>query len=346
MINDLYGLAETKEETTFIKDSLNKYIGKMLNPEKQTIIYKSNVKCSNINDLKLIYSNDMNKLLNCDLDEDFVEKKINNDLTFDDVLKIMTCKHDIRYTQDHHNDNMVWNWDIKEKENMNMGQDNKPLHILIRDIAQLYLLEMIQKLNIIKDDIIEINTDCVYIRNSNKYDLTKINVNPNDFKAWKLEKGYKQNQIQNYNLNLNNNEIETDDYFYSSNNNKYNFNLEYAGGGKTYRIKEEIRKKMKENHKYSYVILSSFNDFITEYRKEGLNAHTIAHYIYHNKKIQEKNVYIDEFGICSVNEILYMFRHKNKNFNFYGDLEQLVPVKSKKVNVNFLKDIASDYNTK
>ena len=59
-----------------------------------------------------------------------------------------------------------------------------------------------------------------------------------------MEKGYKQNQIQNYNLNLNNNEIDTDEYFYSSNNNKYNFNLEYAGGGKTYRIKEEIRKKI------------------------------------------------------------------------------------------------------
>jgi len=346
LINDLYGLAETKEETTFIKDSLNKYIGKMMNPEKQSIIYKSNVKCSNINDLKLIHSNDMNTLLNGDLDEDFVEKKINNDLTFDDVLKIMTCKHDIGYTQDPHNDNMVWNWDIKEKENMNMGQDNKPLHILIRDIAQLYLLDMIQKLNIIKDDIIEINTDCVYIRNSNNYDLTKINVNPNDFKAWKLEKGYKQNQIQNYNLNLNNNEIETDDYFYSSNNNKYNFNLEYAGGGKTYRIKEEIRKKMKENHKYSYVILSSFNDFITEYRKEGLNAHTIAHYIYHNKKIQEKNIYVDEFGICSINEILYMFRHKDKIFNLYGDQKQLTPVKSKKVNEEFIKTIATDYNTK
>ena len=37
----------------------------------------------------------------------------------------MTCKHDIGYTQDPHNVDMVWNWDIKEKENMNMGQDNK-----------------------------------------------------------------------------------------------------------------------------------------------------------------------------------------------------------------------------
>lgn len=349
LINDLYGLAETKEEITFIKDSLNKYIGKMMNPEKSYITYKSNIKCSNINDLKLIHSNNMKSMINNHLDDGIDginENKLKKDLTFDDVLKIMTCKHDIGYTQDTHNDNMVWNWDIKEKENMNMGQDNKPLHILIRDIAQLYLLDMIQKLNIKNDDIIEINTDCIYIRNSNNYDLTKINVNPNDFKAWKLEKGYKQNQIQNYNLNLNNNEIDTDEYFYSSNNNKYNFNLEYAGGGKTYRIKEEIRKKIKKNHKYSYVILSSFNDFITEYRKEGLNAYTIAHYIYHNKNIQEKNVYVDEFGICSINEILYMFKHNNKTFNLYGDQKQLTPVKSKKVNEEFIKTIATDYNTK
>ena len=50
----------------------------------------------------------------------------------------------------------------------------------------------------------------------------------------------------------------------------------------------KVVEEMKKNHKYSYVILSSFNDFISEYRKEGLNAYTIAHYIYHNKEIKEK----------------------------------------------------------
>jgi len=346
MINDLYGIAETKEEINFIKDSVNKYIGKMMNPEKQKITYKEKLKCSNVNDLKLMFKNDMDKIYNGDLDEEQIDKKLDENLSYDDVLKIMTLRNDIGYIEDTQNKNMVWHWTLKEKNNMYVGQDNKPLHILIRDIAQLYILNMINTLELKKDDIIEINTDCIYIKNSNNYDLTKINNNPNDFKTWKLIKGYKKEQLQNFNLKLNENEPEETKYFYDLNENQYNFNLEYAGGGKTYRIKEQIKNEIKKNNKYSYIILSSFNDFITEYRKEGLNAYTIAHYIYHNKTIKEKNIYVDEFGICSINEILYMFRHQYKNFWVFGDLSQLVPVKSNKVNVNFLKQIAYDFNTK
>ncbi len=287
----------------------------------------------------------MEKIYDGDLYEEDIDEKLTNDLAYDDVLKIMTLRNDIGYIEDSHNKNMFWHWTLKEKNNIYVGQDNKPLHILIRDIAQLYILETINKLGLNNEDIIEINTDCIYIKNSKKYDLTKINNNPNDFKAWKLIKGYKKEQIQNINLNLNDNEPEETKYFYELNENQYNFNLEYAGGGKTYRIKEQIKNEIKNNKNYSYIILSSFNDFITEYRKDGLNAYTIAHYIYHNKIIKEKNIYIDEFGICSINEILFMFRHQFKNFWIYGDDKQLVPVKSSKVNINFLKQIASDYNT-
>ena len=345
MINDLYSVAETTEEINFVKNSINKYIGKMMNPEKQKITYKENLKCSNINDLKLMFKNDMDKIYSGDLDEDEINKKLNNDLSYDDVLKIMTLRNDIGYIEDTHNKNMVWHWTLKEKNNVYVGQDNKPLHILIRDIAQLYILNMINTLQLKKEDIIEINTDCIYIKNSNNYDLTKINNNPNDFKAWKTTSGYKKEQIQNINLKLNENEPDEIKYFYELNENQYNFNLEYAGGGKTYRIKEQIKNEIKKNNKYSYIILSSFNDFITEYRKDNLNAYTIAYYIYHNKTIKETNIYVDEFGICSINEILFMFRHQNKYFWIYGDDKQLVPVKSSKVNVNFLKQIAYDYNT-
>lgn len=372
MINDLYSMAKTDEEINFVKDSINKFIGKMMNPEKEKIKYKENIKCSNINDLKLMYKNDMDKLYNGDLDEKQIDTKLNENLSYDDVLKIMTLRSDIGYhihkkpkeineeenkdndeeieddeddDEEEKNKKMVWHWNIREKKNLNMGQDNKPLHILIRDIAQLYILNMINTLKIKQEDIIEINTDCIYIKNSNNYDLTKINHNPKDFKAWKLIQGYKQEQLTNFKLNLNENEPEEVKYFYELNENQYNFNLEYAGGGKTYRIKEQIKNEIKKNNKYSYIILSSFNDFITEYRKDGLNAYTIAHYIYHNKTIREKNIYVDEFGICSINEILFMFRHQNKIFNFFGDLKQLCPVKSNKVNDNFLKQIAYDYNT-
>lgn len=345
MIYDLYDLAETQEEQKFIKDSLNRYIGKMMKPEKQIITFKNNIKCSNVNDLKLIHQHNMNDILNSGLDDGLIDEKLENDLTYDDVLKIMTCKQDIGYIVDPHNNEMVWNWNIKERNNINVGRDNKPLHILIRDISQLYILDMINKLKFKRENIIEINTDCIYINNSNNYDLNKINNNPNNFKAWKLEKGYKNTQISYSNSNLNSNEPEQENYFYNDNKNIYNFNLEYAGGGKTYRIKQQIKEEMKKNHKYSYIILSSFNDFITEYRKEGLNAYTIAHYIFHNKEIKEKNIYVDEFGICSINEISFMFKHSYKKFYFFGDQKQLKPVNSKKINEQFIKSIAYDYNT-
>jgi hypothetical protein len=128
--------------------------------------------------------NDMEKIYSGDLDEEEIDKKLNNDLSYDDVLKIMTLRNDIGYIEDTHNKNMVWHWTLKEKNNMYVGQDNKPLHILIRDIAQLYILEKINEIGLKKEDIIEINTDCIYIKNSNNYDLTKINNNPNDWKAY------------------------------------------------------------------------------------------------------------------------------------------------------------------
>jgi len=105
---------------------------------------------------------------------------------------------------------------------------------------------MINTLQLKKEDIIEINTDCIYIKNSNNYDLTKINNNSNDFKAWKTTKGYKKEQLQNFNLKLNENEPDDIKYFYELNENQYNFNLEYAGSSKTYRIKEQIKNEIKK----------------------------------------------------------------------------------------------------
>jgi len=42
---------------------------------------------------------------------------------------------------------------------------------------------------------------------------------------------------------LNENEPEETKYFYDLNENQYNFKLEYASGGKTYRIKEQNKNK-------------------------------------------------------------------------------------------------------
>ena len=348
LINDLYSMAESDEEIKFIKDSINKFIGQMINSEDKNISFKENMKCLKTNDLKLIFKSDIEKYE--EVNEKGEKIKFNYDnIKYDETLKVMTMKENFGYTNDPNNKDIWWTWDIKSKINNNMGCDNKPLHILITNISQSYIIDTLDKIKTIKgdkplnkNDIIEINTDCIYIKNSNKYNFEFIKVN-NNFDGWKLEKGYKEKQIINSNFNENN--ILECKYFFNDNNNVYNFNLEYAGGGKTYRIKQIINEKLKENKNYSYVILSSFNDFITDYRKNGLNAFTIAHYIFHNNNIKEKNIYIDEWGVCSLQENLFLFRHSNKIFNFYGDTQQLKPVNSKKINLEFIKSIANEYNT-
>lgn len=343
LINDIYSFTETEKEQTFIKNSINAFIGQMLNPQNKTVKVKTNIKYSNINDLKLQYSNQIKKEVEIDLDTG--EPKNIDNVSYDDILKMMTISQDVGHCIDNVNPNYIFHWKNKDIFNNSMGEDNKPLHILITDISQLYILDMIEKLKIKKDDIIEINTDCIYIKNSDKYDLNKIDVDDNDFKKWKLQKGLKESQIKNVNNISNDSEPIKMKYFYETNNNQYNINIEYAGGGKTYRIIKTIEKELKKNPNYSYIIFSCFHDFISDYRKKGLNAHTIASYTFHDKSIKEKNIYIDEFGVCSLTDILYIFRHDNKIINIFGDLKQLQPVKSPKINIDFLKEISNNFNT-
>ena len=355
LVNDLYNLAETEEETKFLKNSINCYIGQMLMSEPRTIITKKNYKNSTGNDLKLyLNNNDFDKYNknNYDIDTGEEREKINFDnATYEEVLKIWTLRSNYGYKICNVNDDIYTHWETVEKINKNMGNDNKPLHILIENIAQGYILDMMNKIKTFdnkplnKDDIIEINTDSIYITNSHKYNLDIIKNCPNDWKEWKLEKGYKEKQLVKKEHFKNDDDIINEAYFYETNNNKYEFNLEYAGGGKSYRIKKIIDQELKKNKNYSYIILSTQHDHLTEYRKNGYKTNTIAHYVYNNLDITEKNIYIDECGLVSLSDNIFLMRHSNKNFYFYGDDKQLEPVKSKLLNNDFIKQIANVYNT-
>lgn len=350
MIEDLYSLCETKEQTQFIKNSINAFIGQMLRPDKNDIMYKENLKFTTTNDMILMNNHVLEKYKQeyngtTDLDDNEINIDLDK-MEYDEKLKIiMMSNTDLGF--DLIKDNIVCCWNNKNIKNNDMGKDNKPLNIMIRNKAQSYLIDMIQKLKIKFDDIIEINTDCIYIKNADNYKINDINfsVDQHIFKGWKIEKGIKDTQIKNLNFLLNNNEIEAEKYFYEENGNSYSFNLEYAGGGKTHRIKKIIDEKLKANPNYSYIILSPFHDFLTDFRKNGYNAHTIAHYKFNNFEIKEKNIYVDEWGICTLEDNFYLLRHQNKNYHFYGDIQQLKPVGSDNLNMDFIEKIATKLNT-
>jgi hypothetical protein len=355
MIDNLYNIANTPEQTIFIKNSINCFIGQMLLSSSKTFTTKKNIKHSTINDLKhLLTKEDIKKYNDYNIDIDTCEKKEDvdiNNLNFDETLKIFTLKDNYEYRVNEHNNDIYIHWENKEKINKEMGADNKPLHILIRNIAQSYILDTMKKIKTInneplnKNDIIEINTDSIYITNSNNYIFKDIKNEPTNWKGWKIEEGYKNSQIKNKEHFIKNNDVIYEPYFYETNNNKYEYNIEYAGGGKTYRIKKIIDDKLRKDKNYSYIIIASHHDFLAEYRKNGYNTSTIAHYMFNNLKIKEKNIYVDEWGITNLNENIFLLRHIKKNFYFYGDDKQLEPVKSQKLNNEFIKTIAHKYNT-
>lgn len=347
MINDLYTSCETKEQTTYIKNSINAYIGQMLRPEKKEIKYKDNLKITTYNDILLMNNNLLEKYKK----EYNIDGDINIDLDkmqYDDKLKLLLLS-DSSFHCDLIKENIICYWNNKNIKNYDMGKDNKPLNIMIRNKAQSYIIDMMQNLKIEFNDIIEINTDCIYIKNGNKYNIDKILNNKDDllpFTGWKVEHGYKKTQLENAYHRLNKSIIECEKYFYDDNNNKYNFYLQYAGGGKSHSIMTTINENLKKNKDYSYIILSPFHDFLSEFRKKGYNASTIAQYKYNNAEIKEKNIFIDEWGICSIEDNLFLLRHLNKNFYFYGDILQLKPVDSEIMNVDFINNIATKISTK
>lgn len=310
-----------KDIKNFIKLGLNSYIGKMSMKTTREHITPTEYG-------RLIKENDINqilkrKLLNSDIQDidnvNIIDDKINIDDNY--FLK----KIDNLFMVAEKRKNISWTY----------GTDNKPLHIFIINYANSLVVDVLQKLKIDKTDILEINTDGIKINNADKYNFDEyINKNKIYIDNWKLEDVKPSNlKFKNYYYYENSKEIIPDSVFYKTNNNNYEFNIQLAGGGKTYTIKEKIKNELEKNKEYSYIILSPFNDFLTEYRKEGFNNSTIAKYIYDISKIREikeKNIYIDEFGICSMNEFLFLLRHTNKNFYFYGDLKQLKPVMNKK----------------
>ena len=231
-------------------------------------------------------------------------------------------------------------------KNWNSGKDNKILNIAIQNKTRSYLLDMMHKLSINLKDIIEINTDSIYfLKNNINLDIIKNEIN-DKITGWKVINDNKK--TQNFMFNNSSFELIEEPYFFSNNNNKYYFNLQFAGGGKTYNIKKTIDEEITKNKNYSYIILSSYNDFLTFYRKQNYNNNTIAHYIYNPEKIKEiteKNIYVDEAGITNINEYLFLFRHINKNFYFFGDNQQLKPVKSFNLSDKFINKIATNINT-
>ncbi len=125
---------------------------------------------------------------------------------------------------------------MKETNTFNL-YNKKPISIQIKDASRVALYEMMKKLELTQEDVIQVKTDSITFYNNNrpyknKIDSYKKFINQ-DLEGWKIEQ-YKPIKPKSYHNNNNITfELESDD----------NENLLcdcYAGSGKTYKIKNEI----------------------------------------------------------------------------------------------------------
>ena len=350
LINDVFLSVDidNEKQIEYIKLAFNAFIGQMMKPEPDTIEIQKENKTIKKNDLlnyfnkettaHLKYLKELSNAL------DGIETDIDNNFTVDEHLDVLT-QIDTPLKKKRLTDQIFLTWKTDILKNWNVGKDNKPLNIMIKNKAHSYILDIINKLKIKKEDIIEINTDGIYIKNSNKYNISLIKNEPQILTGWKYKYGYKKPFEPEYKEASK--EIQILKYFFQNNNNKYDFNLQLAGGGKTTTIKKIIDEELKKNSKYDYIILSSYNDFLTDYRKNGYKTNTIAHYTYRRddiKTIREKNIYVDECGVLSIDDYLFLMRHTKKNYYFYGDTLQLKPVQSNNLNNYFINYVATNIN--
>ena len=208
---------------------------------------------------------------------------------------------------------------MKETKTFNL-YNKKPIAIQVKDKSRLVLYEMMEKLNLCQEDIVQIKTDSITFYNKpelKKYNNYK-NYIKNDLDGWKIEKYTPINPRKFSNINPN----MTFELISDENENML-CNCD-AGSGKTF----EIINKILPNEENSLVITPS-HATLKEYRKIGTDCDVIQKVEYFNTIPTQDTIIVDEIGMVDAKGWNWLYKMKllDKKIYAYGDKNQLLPVK-------------------
>tara|TARA_R100000773_G_C4221396_1_gene120592 strand:- start:11186 stop:14170 length:2985 start_codon:yes stop_codon:yes gene_type:complete len=208
-----------------------------------------------------------------------------------------------------------------------------PIAYQIKDYVKRCMYDKMEELNIKSKDIIQMKTDSITFRSNNFNKKSKF-INKT-LGGWKFEvfKPIKSHDV-----------IKNFATFELFNMNENKLFQQYAGGGKTYNIINNVIPEMN-----NYKILSPSHISIAEYRRKGLNCDVIQAYTLQNRIPIEDTIIIDEYGMLDSQgwNLIYKCILLEKNIMCWGDYQQLLPVGSKKSfnNINWINYCFKDINT-
>lgn len=195
----------------------------------------------------------------------------------------------------------------------------KILAIQLKNMARKIMYEKMKELKLKDTDIIQIYVDSItFIKNGEE--LT--NINKNDFMAWKIV-----DTFEGHRDNFSYEGIDKTVLIKDQRDHLNYLNINYAGGGKSYDIINNLIPKFIQLDK-KYIVLSPSHSSLADYKKNKLNSSVIQKYIFNNEIPTEEKIVIDEIGLCDkrANDVIYKCIIAGKQIFAYGDYNQLLPV--------------------
>ena len=199
-------------------------------------------------------------------------------------------------------------------------RDRLPISIQIKDMSRMIVCDKIIEMNLADDDIVQINTDSISYYGELPKGLT-----PTEIGAWKTIEFKELGDIDDFydeEINVTN--------IINTNDKKRILHSQYAGSGKTYYIINYLVPRLLKEGK-SFIILTPTHETLDEYRRNNINCQIIQKYSLSNTIPEEDYIIIDEIGFIdsACHDVLYNINAAGKEFECFGDFNQLPPVAEK-----------------
>jgi hypothetical protein len=295
-------------------------------------------------------------------------KEIYNNIHIEENNEVINYHHNeneeyFNYNNDDKNYKIFYQLEAKKNNYFSALENHRPLRTLILNLSWLNMLKFVVDNKIDENDIYQINTDSLTIRNykenpneNNEFNNSYLESKKRKQKYNKddeiyyngkynklLEEIEKEQETNKYNLfgvkiqeykkynetrNITPNNISFLEDIQKHNNN-FVVNLGFAGSGKSYKIDKQIQKF--KNNNTSYILLAPLLKVLKLY-DTNINKNTVQYYFKNNKIPIEDNIIIDEFYLINSDDMRYiinwLYTH-NKNIYLYGDIFQLPPILKK-----------------
>ena len=197
--------------------------------------------------------------------------------------------------------------------------NRKPIAMQVKDMCRLLVFKRMNELKIKDCDVLQVKTDSITFIGNKPIDL-----DPNNFEGWKEEE-FKPYDKE---INIHDDFIPT---FFMENNKTPLFTRKlhncYAGCGKTtYILNVLIPELVKKNIKFR--VLTPSHSALKEYKERGIICDVIQKYTFENSVPTEDYIIIDEVGFVDKvgQDMIYKMSLMNKNYESFGDFNQLPPV--------------------